>query len=129
VLCKHRQHVFDATRIAVSVLITVIHGANFASYRRSVSLYGAPFDQATRHTSPYAGLTYDFSDQVMGYVSYSDLYQPQDHVDEDDRYLDPSKGVNYEAGIKAGWLDGRLLATIAVFKADQQGLATPVGFN
>src|SRR5690606_18741277 len=56
-------------------------------------------------------------------------YQPQDQVDEDDRYLDPSKGVNYEAGIKAGWLDGRLLATIAVFKADQQGLATPVGFN
>lgn len=129
VLDQRLQRVFGATRIAVSERFKAILGANFASYRRSGSLYGAPFDQTTRHTSPYAGLTYDFSDQVMGYVSYSDLYQPQDQVDEDDRYLDPSKGVNYEAGVKAGWLDGRLLTTIAVFRADQQGLATPVGFN
>ncbi len=129
VLDQRLQRVFGATRIAVSERFKAILGANFASYRRSGSLYGAPFDQTTRHTSPYAGLTYDFNDQVMGYVSYSDLYQPQDQVDEDERYLDPSKGVNYEAGIKAGWLDGRLLTTIAVFKADQQGLATPVGFN
>src|SRR5690606_31887088 len=41
-----------------------------------------------------------------------------------------SQGVNYEAGLKADWLDGRLLTTVAVFKADQEGLATPTGeFN
>src|SRR5690606_25160105 len=69
----------------------------------------------------------DFSERLLGYVSWSDIYQPQDQVDADDRYLDPSRGVNVEAGIKADWLDGRLLTTFAVFRADQDGLATPTG--
>jgi outer membrane receptor for ferric coprogen and ferric-rhodotorulic acid len=64
---------------------------------------------------------------VLGYVSYSDIYQPQDQVDANNRYLDASQGVNYEAGLKADWLDKRLLTTLAVFKADQDGLATPTG--
>ena len=72
----------------------------------------------------------DFNARVLGYLSYSDIYQPQDQLDADDRYLDASQGVNYEAGIKAEWLDGGLLTTLALFKADQDGLATPTGaFN
>ncbi len=129
VLDQRLKRVFGTTRIALSERLKAIVGANFAEYRRSGSMYGAPFDQTTRHTSPYAGLTFDFNERVLGYVSYSDLYQPQDQVDADDRYLDASKGVNYEAGVKASWLDERLLTTLAVFKADQEGLATPVGFN
>ncbi|KAF1702286.1 TonB-dependent siderophore receptor [Pseudoxanthomonas suwonensis] len=129
VLDQRLKRVFGATRIAMTDRFKAILGANFAEYRRSGDLEGTAFDQTTRHTSPYAGFTFDFSDQVLGYVSYSDLYQPQDQVDEDNRYLDPSKGVNYEAGIKASWLDDRLLTTVAVFKADQQNLATPVGVN
>ncbi|WP_156810441.1 TonB-dependent siderophore receptor [Pseudoxanthomonas sp. GW2] len=129
VLDQRLKRVFGATRIALTDRFKAILGANFAEYRRSGDLEGTAFDQTTRHTSPYAGFTFDFSDQVLGYVSYSDLYQPQDQVDADDRYLDPSKGVNYEAGIKASWLDDRLLATMAVFRADQKNLATPVGVN
>ena len=118
---------FAATRVAVSDRLKLILGANHARYRRHGTSYALAFDQTTRHTSPYGGLTFDFSDSVLGYVSYSDIYQPQDQVDENDRYLDASQGVNYEAGIKAEWLDGRLLTTLAVFKADQDGLATPTG--
>jgi len=118
---------FGATRISLTERLNLIVGANHARYRRDGWSYDLDFDQTTSHTSPYAGLTFDFSDHVLGYVSYSDIYQPQDQVDANDRYLDPSKGVNYEAGIKAEWLDQRLLTTVAVFKADQQGLATPTG--
>lgn len=118
---------FGATRIALTDRFKAILGANHARYRRSGTSYDLAFDQTTRHTSPYAGLTFDFSDRLLGYASYSDIYQPQDQVDENDRYLDASQGENYEAGIKAEWLDGRLLTTVAVFKADQQGLATPTG--
>ena len=118
---------YAATRIAFTERFKAILGANHARYRRSGNSYGATFDQTTRHTSPYAGLTFDFTPSVLGYVSYSDLYQPQDQVDENDRYLDASQGVNYEAGIKADWMDGRLLTTAAVFKADQEGLATATG--
>ncbi len=126
-LNQRLARVFGATRISLGDRLNLILGANHARYRRAGWSYALEFDQTTSHTSPYAGVTFDFSDRVLGYVSYSDIYQPQDQVDANDRYLDPSKGVNYEAGIKAEWLDRRLLTTVAVFKADQQGLATPTG--
>jgi len=126
-LNQHLRRVFGTVRLALGDRLDAIVGANYARYRREGWSYALSFDQTTSHTSPYAGLTFDFSDKVLGYVSYSDIYQPQDQVDADDRYLDASKGVNYEAGIKAEWLDRRLLTTLAVFKADQKGLATPTG--
>src|SRR5690606_39827317 len=101
--------------------------AHPARSRRQAPSYAPPSAKPTPHTAPYAGLTFDFSERLPGYVSWSDIHQPQDQVDTDDRYLDPSRGVNVEAGIKADWLDGRLLTTFAVFRADQDGLATPTG--
>jgi len=127
VLNQRLGRAFGAARIALSDRMTAIAGVNYAHYRRSGRSYELDFDQTTSHTSPYGGLTFDFSERVLGYVSYSDIYQPQDQVDEDDRYLDASQGENYELGIKADWLDQRLLTTLAVFKADQAGLATPTG--
>src|SRR5690606_528004 len=130
VLDQRLGRVFGASRIALGERLKAIVGFNHARYRRQGRSYALDFDQTTRHTSPYGGLTFDFSERVLGYVSYSDIYQPQDQVDANDRYLDASQGVNYEAGLKADWLDGRLLTTVAVFKADQEGLATPTGeFN
>ncbi len=126
-LNQRLQRVFGASRIALGERLKAIVGFNHARYRRHGRSYTLDFDQTTRHTSPYGGLTFDFSQRVLGYVSYSDIYQPQDQVDENDRYLDASRGVNYEAGLKADWLDGGLLTTVAVFKADQDGLATPTG--
>jgi len=121
------ERVFGTTRLALTDRLKAILGVNHARYRRHGRSYALDFDQSTRHTSPYAGLTFDFSERLLGYVSWSDIHQPQDQVDADDRYLDPSRGVNVEAGIKADWLDGRLLTTFAVFRADQDGLATPTG--
>lgn len=39
------------------------------------------------------------------------------------------KGVNTELGLKAEWLQRRLLTTVAVFDAKQRGLATEAGFD
>jgi outer membrane receptor for ferric coprogen and ferric-rhodotorulic acid len=127
VLDQRLKRAFGATRVALTDRLKALVGVNYAQYRRSGNSYDLGFDQTTSHTSPYGGLTFDFNEHVLGYVSYSDIYQPQDQVDADNRYLDASKGVNYEAGIKADWLDKRLLTTLAVFKADQDGLATPTG--
>jgi outer membrane receptor for ferric coprogen and ferric-rhodotorulic acid len=129
-LDQRLKRAFGATRLALTDRLKAIVGVNYSQYRRQGRSYALGFDQTTSHTSPYGGLTFDFSEHVLGYVSYSDIYQPQDQVDANDRYLDASKGVNYEAGLKADWLDHRLLTTVAVFKADQEGLATPTGaFN
>lgn len=127
VLEQQMKRVFGATRIALSDRFKAIVGVNYAEYQRDGISYGLVSDQTNRHASPYGGLTFDFSDNILGYASYSDIYQPQDQVDANDRYLDASKGENYEVGVKADWLDKRLLTTLAVFKADQVGLATPTG--
>lgn len=123
------KRAFGATRLAMTDRLKAVIGFNYAEYHRDGVNYGVTFDQTEGHTSPYAGLTFDFNEHVLGYVSYSDIYQPQSQSDAEGRYLDPTKGVNYEVGVKADWLDKRLLTTLAVFHAKQDGLATGAGYN
>jgi outer membrane receptor for ferric coprogen and ferric-rhodotorulic acid len=119
---------YGATRLAFTDRLKAVVGFNWAEYHRDGD-NGVPFDQTEDNISPYAGLTWDFTDKVLGYVSYSDIYQPQDQFDINHVYLDPTKGVNYEVGIKAEWLDRRLLTTLAWFNAKQEGLATYGGYD
>ncbi len=128
-LNQRLKRAFGVTRLALTDRLKAVVGFNYANYHRDGANYGVAFNQAEGHTSPYGGLTYDFNDHVLGYVSYSDIYQPQDQTDKNQRYLDPTKGTNYEVGVKADWLDKRLLTTLAVFKARQDGLATGIGYN
>jgi outer membrane receptor for ferric coprogen and ferric-rhodotorulic acid len=120
---------FAVSRIAVTDRLKAIVGVNFAEYHREGHQTGEPFDQTEREWSPYAGLTFEINDDVLVYASYSDIYQPQDFYDINGRYLDPSQGVNYEIGVKAEWLDKRLLATFAIFAAEQKGLGTYAGMT
>ena len=128
-LNQRLKRAFGATRLALTDRLKAVVGANYAQYHRDGVNYGVVFDQTEGHTSPYAGLTFDFNAHVLGYVSYSDIYQPQSQSDENERYLDPTKGTNYEIGVKADWLDKRLLTTLAVFQAKQDNLATGAGYN
>ena len=123
------QRVYGATRIDVTDRLTSIVGFNWAEYQRDGHQLGVSFDQTERELSPYAGVTYAVADNLLAYASYSDIYQPQDYYDINDEYLDPSKGVNYEIGLKAHWLDERLLTTVAWFSAEQENLGTFVGLN
>ncbi|WP_231804228.1 TonB-dependent siderophore receptor [Stenotrophomonas sp. MMGLT7] len=123
-LNQRLKRAFGATRLELTDRLKAVVGFNYAEYHRDGVNYGVAFSQTESKTSPYGGLTFDFSNHVLGYVSYSDIYQPQSQSDADGRYLDATKGKNYEAGIKADWLDKRLLTTLAVFKARQDGLAT-----
>jgi outer membrane receptor for ferric coprogen and ferric-rhodotorulic acid len=123
------KRAFGATRLTLTDRLKAVIGFNYAEYHRDGVNYDVVFDQTEDKTSPYAGLTYDFTDNLLGYVSYSDIYQPQDQSNAGGAYLDPTKGKNYEVGVKADWLNKRLLTTLAVFKAEQEGLATGAGYN
>lgn len=79
--------------------------------------------------TPYAGLIYDIDDIYSAYVSYTDIFNPQDYQDRNGNYLDPLEGENYEAGIKAEYLQGRLNAMVSVFRIDQDNLAQADGNN
>ncbi|WP_066097758.1 TonB-dependent siderophore receptor [Xanthomonas massiliensis] len=120
---------YGATRVALSDRLKAVVGFNYAAFHRDGVTSGVPFEQSDSHVSPYAGLTWDFDGHVTGYVSYSDIYQPQDQQDINQAYLAPTKGVNYEIGAKADWLDKRLLTTLALFDAKQKGLAIYGGMD
>jgi outer membrane receptor for ferric coprogen and ferric-rhodotorulic acid len=121
------KRAFGATRVSLTDRLKAIVGLNWAGYQRDGENIGAAFSQSK--ASPYAGLTFDFTETILGYLSYSDIYQPQDQTDINGEYLAPTKGVNYEAGVKAEWLNKRLLTTLAWFSAEQEGLATYVAYD
>lgn len=123
---------YGASRWALTDALKAIVGVNAVRLERSgASIYGnatsATLYPDTEKVSPYLGLTYDITPQVMGYLSYSDIFQNQDQIDITGEYLAPVKGVNTEAGVKAEWLNRSLLTTFAVFTAKQQGLAFYAG--
>jgi outer membrane receptor for ferric coprogen and ferric-rhodotorulic acid len=128
VLNQRITRAYGATRLALAERWRAVLGFNWTEYRRDGEQVGAPaFDQTEEEVSPYAGLVFEIADHAMLYASYSDIYQPQDQYDIDLEYLDPSKGLNYEVGAKASWFDNRLVTTIALFKAEQENLATLAG--
>lgn len=64
-----------------------------------------------------------FNPQWSGYVSFAEIFEPQNAVDASGQILDPILGKNYEAGIKGELLDGRVNASVALFRVDQKNRA------
>lgn len=124
---------YAATRLALTDRLKGIAGLNAISLKRDgTSIYGggvALDNEKTDKVSPYLGVTYDITPEALAYASYSDIFQAQDQRDVNGQFLAPMKGVNAEFGLKAEWLDRRLLTTFAVFAAEQKGLATEAGFD
>jgi len=123
---------YGTTRWALTDGLNAIVGVNAISLKRQgQSMYGSGGVKTdypkTQKVSPYLGFTYEFTPNVLGYASYSDIFQYQDQSNINGVFLDPTKGVNQEIGVKAEWLDRKLLTTFAVFGAKQEGLATLAG--
>ncbi|KAA0588943.1 outer membrane receptor for ferric coprogen and ferric-rhodotorulic acid [Azospirillum lipoferum] len=70
--------------------------------------------------TPYAGLVYDVNSTYALYTSVTQMYQPQSFVDASGKVLEPLKGRQYEAGIKADYFGGRLHATASVFHIEEE---------
>jgi outer membrane receptor for ferric coprogen and ferric-rhodotorulic acid len=124
---------YGATRLALTDKLKGIFGVNAISLERDgTAIYGGGVNldnEKTDKVSPYVGVTYDITPDVLAYASYSDIFQAQDQRDVNGAFLAPMKGVNAEVGVKAEWLDRKLLTTFALFGAEQKGLATIAGFD
>lgn len=73
---------------------------------------------------PYAGLTYNFTPEYTGYMSYTSIFRPQTVVDETtNQTAAPVEGKSYEIGVKSSWLDDRLTGNLAVFRTDEENFA------
>ncbi|WP_251140461.1 TonB-dependent receptor [Rhodoferax sp. U11-2br] len=124
---------YAATRLTLTDRLKGILGLNSIKLQRNgTAIYGGGTNldnETTEKSSPYVGATYDITPDTLAYASYSDIFQAQDQRNVNGAFLAPMKGVNTEVGVKAEWLNRKLLTTFAVFSATQKGLATIAGFD
>lgn len=130
---QNLTRLYAAGRLQLTDRLKGIVGINAINLKRDgTAIYGSGVqlnNETTKKTSPYFGLTFDLTPDTLLYASYSDIFQAQDQVDVLGKTLKPMKGVNTEVGVKADWLDRKLLTTFAIFGAEQRGLATVAGFD
>jgi outer-membrane receptor for ferric coprogen and ferric-rhodotorulic acid len=124
---------YAANRLQLTDRLKGIVGVNAITLKRDgTAIYGGGTNldnETTKKASPYVGMTYDLTPDALAYASYSDIFQAQDQRNVNGAFLAPMKGVNAELGVKAEWLDRKLLTTFALFSAQQKGLATEAGFD
>ncbi len=121
--------IFGSTKVNITDDLFVIAGFNAIDYTRKGYNEGGPVDNNESEISPYLAATYSINEDVNVYIGYSDIYQPQEQTDFDGHFLDPSKGTNYEVGVKTQWFDDNLLATFSVFSAEQENVSVFAGLN
>ncbi len=135
---QSQNGLYLATRLHATDDLSIILGSRLSTYKynEDYSYYpGAGLDDT--HASykehgvvtPYAGVVYDLDDTYSAYASYTSIYQPQTYKDINGSTLAPVEGDSYEAGLKAAYFDGRLNASLAFFRIEQDGVAESIGTN
>ena len=135
---QSQNGLYLATRLHATDDLSIILGSRLSTfkYNEDYSYYpGAGLDDT--HASykehgvvtPYAGVVYDLDDTYSAYASYTSIYQPQTYKDATGSTLAPVEGASYEAGLKAAYFDGRLNASLAFFRIEQDNVAESIGTN
>lgn len=120
--------VYATTRLSLADPLTLILGGRLDWYELD-SVYPylnrptPPTLKVTRNVTRYAGLIYDLDQYHSVYVSYTDIFKPQNYFDTSGSPIEPITGKNYEAGIKGEYFDGALNASLAIFQIDQENRA------
>lgn len=121
--------VYAAAQFSLSDDLKLLAGTRAARYTSSGSSYGAAQDTDEDVLVPYLGLTYDISQQLTAYTSYTETFTPQTELDAQLDRLAPTTGVNKELGVKGEFFDGLLNTSVAVFATELQDFAIQLGFN
>ncbi|MEA5605705.1 TonB-dependent siderophore receptor [Nostoc sp. UHCC 0252] len=74
--------------------------------------------------SPRIGLVYQPSKSVSLYTNYTQSFNPTQGFNPDDSAFEPTKGTQYEVGIKADFLEGRLSTTLAAYQISKTNVVT-----
>ena len=117
---QRNQSVYAATRLHLNEDLKLTLGANYVQAKSKGASYSSPMNYDESKVSPYAGITYNFTPEYTGYMSYTSIFRPQTSVDETTgKVADPIEGKSYEIGVKSAWLDNKLTGTLAVFRTEE----------
>ena len=124
------QSLYSAARWSLSDSLSLITGARVVDVDSDGTNYGE--SKSTSYNNevvPYAGVIYDLNEQYSVYASYTEIFDPQTKQDRSGNRLAPVEGVNYEAGIKAELLDDKVNLSLAVFRTEQDNVASVAGMS
>lgn len=68
---------------------------------------------------------YQPSDTVSLYASYSQSFRPSQGFNPDGEAFEPTRGTQYEVGVKTDFLDGSLSALLAAYHLTRTNVTTP----
>ena len=66
--------------------------------------------------TPNGALVYDVSKNISAYLGYAEIFVPTSSLKANGQPLDPRRGEQYELGSKGEFFDGKLIASLAVFR-------------
>jgi len=117
-----QKSVYTAARFSLADPLALILGARYTQY----STNGSSGDMRKYNTTPYGGVVFDITDSLSAYASYTSIFAPQTKRSQDGAWLSPVTGKNYETGLKADWVDGRLTTNVAIFRIEQENAAEAI---
>jgi outer-membrane receptor for ferric coprogen and ferric-rhodotorulic acid len=124
-----RDSLYATARWNLADGFKLITGANHARVRSAGFGYGEPRAAEASSTSPFVGAVWDFAPAYSLYASYAEIFSPQSKLDLAGDIIAPIEGSNAELGIKGEWFEGRLDASVAAFRVEQDNLAEYAGYD
>lgn len=119
---------YSTLRLQLAEPLHLILGARAQRYKfeqvyraREEGVWKVQSDISTREATklvPYGGLVYDLNDQWSTYLSYSEIYKPQQNKLQGPlpgHSLEAMKGKTYETGVKGELFNGALNANVALY--------------
>ncbi|MEZ5489109.1 MAG: TonB-dependent siderophore receptor [Gammaproteobacteria bacterium] len=122
------NRLYGSLLLSITETFNLILGASKVDYENRGVSFGVSTDSDEDGGSPYLGFTWEVADNLNLYGSYSDIYQPQYYLDEDQQPLGSAEGRSYELGLKKQF-DNGLLTSIALFRTEQENLQEFVGYG
>ncbi|WP_241093933.1 TonB-dependent siderophore receptor [Xanthomonas bonasiae] len=118
-----RRSAYATARWNLSDALKLITGVNHTQIESRGQNYGVQHVYDDSKTTPFVGAVYNFDPNYALYASYAEIFNPQTELDRNLQVLDPITGSNAELGIKGQWLQQRVNASFALFRAKQDNTA------
>jgi len=118
-----QQGVYATTSLSLMDSLTALAGVRLSWYEYRAPAAPATSYKVERQTTPFAGLVYDITKNLNAYVSYTEIFTPQNVKDVNNNMLKPITGEDYEAGVKGEFFGGKLNASAGIFRINNVGRA------
>ena len=107
--------------------LKLILGGRFDLYEQKLTdkLADTRTEQSEQAFSPRLGIVYQPIQPISLYASFTRSFNPVSGAGFNNTLFQPEEGTQYEVGVKAEFLEGRLSSTLAFYQLTRQNVLTP----